>query len=55
MLSFLTRRAPFLGVVIGLALLVWGLVDHAVVPEAIGCVVTVVGVVRTVAAVRRRG
>ena len=55
MLSFLTRRVPFLGVVIGLALLIWGLVGHSVVPEVIGCVVTVVGVVRTVVAFRQRG
>lgn len=55
MLSFLTRRVPFLGVVIGLALLIWGLVNHSVVPEAIGCIVTVVSVVRTIAAFRERG
>ena len=55
MLSFLTRRVPFLGVVIGLALLIWGLAEHSVVPEAIGGIVTVVGVVRTVAAFRQRG
>jgi uncharacterized membrane protein HdeD (DUF308 family) len=54
MLSFLTRRVPFLGVVIGLALLVWGLAEHAVLPEVIGAIATVAGVVRTVASLRGR-
>jgi hypothetical protein len=54
MLFFLTRRAPFLGIVVGLALFIWGLVEHAVVAEAIGVIVTIVGVVRTVASLRER-
>jgi uncharacterized membrane protein HdeD (DUF308 family) len=54
MLFFLTRRAPYLGILVGLALFIWGLVEHAVVAEAIGAVVTVVGVVRTVASLRER-
>jgi energy-converting hydrogenase Eha subunit C len=54
MLSLFTRRMPFLGVVIGVALVVWGVAHHSVLLEAIGCVVTVVGVVRTIAALRRR-
>lgn len=54
MLSFLTRRVPFLGVVIGLVLFVWGVIQHAVVAEGIGAIVTVVGVVRTVASFRER-
>lgn len=54
MLSFLTRRVPFLGVVIGLALFVWGLVQHSAVPEVVGAIVTVVGVARTVSSLRER-
>jgi hypothetical protein len=52
MSSFPARR--FVGVVIGVAVVIWGVAHHSVLIEAIGCVVAAVGVVRTIAALRGR-
>jgi uncharacterized membrane protein HdeD (DUF308 family) len=50
----LFKRMPFVGVILGVVLLIWGVTSHAVILDVIGGVVTVVSVVRTVVGLRER-
>lgn len=54
MFFFLGKRMPFLGVIIGVALLIFGVLRHSPIAEVVGCIVIVVGVVRTIASLREK-
>ena len=52
--GFLTRRVPFLGVIIGVAFVIWGVAAHSTLREVVGVVAIVYGLVRTIGARRSR-
>jgi hypothetical protein len=54
MFLLLGRRMPFLGVIIGVAFVIWGVAAHSPLREVIGVVSIVYGLVRTIGARRSR-
>jgi uncharacterized membrane protein HdeD (DUF308 family) len=54
MFFLLGRRMPFLGVIIGVAFVIWGVAAHSTLREVVGVVAIVYGLVRTVGARRSR-
>jgi hypothetical protein len=55
MFFLLGRRYPYLGAVVGAALIVIGVALHSMRFEVIGAIVLALGVVRTIAARRKAG
>ena len=55
MLGFFTRRFPIAGVLIGLAVLIWGISRGSILPEVAGALAAVISGVRMVGSATGRG